>query len=70
MITKIFTLLLPSFLEAKAKADDYDVCHDFFQEKFLACVASCESADPVCFANCNRELLINLEKCPGQTVEG
>ena len=69
MLTEI-TLFSLSFTHKNSmRSDDYDVCDDFYQEKFLECITKCESADAVCFSNCNRELVENLEKCPGQIVE-
>ena len=61
-------LLLSLSARVRALKDDYDICEQYFQEKFYTCIILCDSADPVCFSECNRELIESLEKCPGQSV--
>ena len=70
IMKKLLKILFLSLSGRRVRAlkDDYDICEQYFQEKFYTCVMLCDSADPVCFSECNRELIESLEKCPGQSV--
>ena len=62
---KFFILFRLTLSQICNDSVDEELCKDDFERELLACLATCDD-EPICVAQCNRELADNIDKCPCQ----